>query len=122
MRVIPGGFLWSSARLGLDLSRYGIVVRHVADVLPARRQRILSAVLLLAEDLGFDTGDDAGSGELPPVGAAIVVHPIVEAMDTDLAIRVRAGSNHVRLGAEMLAPNPPKDDEAKMDDDMPDLS
>lgn len=108
--------------LGLDLSRYGIVVRHVADVLPARRQWILSAVLLLAEDLGFDTGDDAGSGEFPPVGAAIAIHPIVEAMDTDLAIRVRAGSDHVEPGPETPAPNPPKDDEVKIDHDMPDLS
>lgn len=122
MWVIPGGFRWSSAVLGLDLSRYGIVVRHVADVLPARRQRILSAVLLLAEDLGFDTGDDAGSGELPPVGAAIVVHPAIRAMGRNLAIRVHAASDHVEPSPEAPALNPPKGDEVKIDHDMPDLS
>lgn len=122
MRVIPGGFRWSSAVLGLDLSRYGIVVRHAAPIPPDRQRRVLKAVLLIAGDLGFDAGDDAGSGEFPPVGAAIAVHPTVEAMDADLAIRVHAASDHVRLGAEMLAPNQPTDDEVKIDHDMPDLS
>lgn len=121
LRVIPDGFRWTSDVLTLDLSRYGIVVRHAAVVPPARQRRILEAVALIAEELGFDNSYDAGLDELPPVGAAVAVHAAVRVMEHELAVRVHAGSNQVESSTETPAPADAEDDLATIDDDLPDL-